>query len=146
MPSIDTLVQLARFYQVTVGYLVAGEDSPAQRATATSLHADAVGLLIAARFHPDIERDARAALITALHAGIPLWDLALETGRSGLELATLIDDDQLRRRALETELASACDYAARVRAAVRAVRSQAQAPSTTLEDSARHSPQHTEVS
>lgn len=121
VPSLGALIALARFYGVTVGYLVAGEgDGPVVRAAAAEVRSAAVGLLIAARLHPDLDPAARAALTTALHAGVPLWDLALDTGRPGLELARLIDDPQLRHRALRDELAAARHYTARVRAAARA--------------------------
>lgn len=121
MPALDTLVVLARFYGVTVGYLVAGEgDGPVVRAAAAEIRSNAVGLLLAARLHPELDPAARAALTAALRAGVPLWDLAVDVGRPGLALAQLIDDSQLQRSALRAELAAATDYTARVRAAVRA--------------------------
>ncbi|SDU17358.1 helix-turn-helix domain-containing protein [Jiangella alkaliphila] len=128
VPSLDTIVTLARFYGVTVGYMVAGEgDGPVVRAASAEIRSAAVGLLIAARLHPDLDPSARAALTTALRAGVALSDLALDTGRPGLELARLIEDPQLRLRALHDHLDDVRDYIARLRVAVKAV-----TPASTL--------------
>lgn len=81
--------------------------------------ADAFNALLAAALDPLQAAAAEQAVERAVRHGIRLWDLGRDTGRSGLELAMMIADHRVRRRALEIELDAAENYLQRVRDAVR---------------------------